>query len=81
LGSGYDTNYFWIQELINNGELPEKLRGKITYIEVDYLEITMKKLNVIRKSDKLMKLICLTEEDKQFIHEKHINTFHYKLFS
>jgi hypothetical protein len=54
LGAGYDTTYFWLQESIEKGELPESLRGRITFIEVDFQDVVTKKIKVLKTNEKMV---------------------------
>ena|SRR5438105_5425541 len=81
LGAGYDTTYFWLHDSIYNGEIKDvgDLREKVTYVEIDFDDIVLKKIHTIKRVDELAKIVYPggnAHED-----ENHINTPHYKLFS
>jgi hypothetical protein len=62
--------------------LPEALRDKITVVEIDFHEVITKKIAVIKKCQNLQDLIKTeAEKDINVIHERHINSHLYKLFS
>lgn len=44
LGAGLDITYFWILDLIKAGALPESLRERLTYVEVDYHDVVASKI-------------------------------------
>ena len=55
LGAGYDTTFFWLQDQIANGELPAELKDRIVYVEVDYYDVTEKKIHIIKKTEAFTK--------------------------
>ena len=72
LGSGYDTAYFWLKDLISSGALPESL--KLTYVEVDYHDVIENKIAIIKKHENLLKHI-----DGEISNEQSINTESFKM--
>ena len=64
LGAGFDTTYFWLEDVLGKEDLAELNPGLITYIEVDFDEIVEKKIHMIKKSDKLMSLIYKSESEQ-----------------
>lgn len=56
LGAGFDISYFWIQDLVNAGKLPETVK-KAKFIEVDYHDVVEKKIQIIQKNESLWKHI------------------------
>jgi tRNA wybutosine-synthesizing protein 4 len=63
LGAGYDVSFFWIQDLIAIGALPESLRERLQFTEVDYFDVTEKKISLIKKTEALAKHIWNTHEE------------------
>jgi hypothetical protein len=72
LGSGYDTTYFWLKDLISSGALPESL--KFTYVEVDYHDVIESKISIIKKHENLMKHF-----DGEISNDQYINTESFKM--
>lgn len=81
LGAGYETTFFWLQESIERGEIPESLRGKITVVEVDFAEVVTKKIKVIRSNQKMLEYISQQDGEAEVVSENQINSQQYKLFS
>lgn len=81
MGAGYDTTYFWLHDSILNGEIKDvgDLKDKVTYVEIDFDDIVLKKIHTIKRIEELAMIVYPggnAHED-----ENHINTTHYKLFA
>ena len=61
LGAGYDSTFFWFHDSIQKGELKDVSIEKLTYIEIDFTEVVVKKIHFIRKSPVLAKLANVSE--------------------
>lgn len=79
LGAGFDTTFFWLHDSIQKGEIKDVSIDKLSFVEIDYTEIVVKKIAFLKKSDNLTKIAKVTHE--QIPHESKINTDHYKLIS
>jgi len=53
LGAGYDTLAFWLNQQ----------NKKCVFFEVDFPDVTTKKLSVIRRENKLIEQIASNEEE------------------
>ena len=74
IGAGYDTTYFWIQDLLQNDE---QLRDKIVYVEIDYFDVVSKKIQTIKAKQEISRhLKPIIEETSQLL-----NTSNYKIIA
>lgn len=81
LGAGFDTTYFWLHESIANGEIKNvgDLKDKVTYVEIDFDDIVIKKIHTIKKVEELSKIVY--PDGNAHEDENQVNTPHYKLFA
>ncbi len=77
LGAGYDTTYFWIQDQIANGSLPESLKDRIVFVEVDYFDVVSKKIQIIKQNEALHSKVKDINEESQFV----LNSSQYKIIA
>ncbi len=56
MGAGYDTTFFYLAE-------QGLLKGVSKYVEVDFAEVTTKKIEVIKGNEKMVSLICNSDEE------------------
>lgn len=61
LGSGYDSTFFWLHDSLQKGEIKDITLEKLTYIEVDFTEVVVKKINIMKKSSLLAKIANVSE--------------------
>jgi hypothetical protein len=78
-GAGYDTTFFWLHDSIDQGLIENVTSDKINFIEVDFDEIVVKKIHLLRQNENLLKIAKI--EEKHFVHENQINAEHYKLIA
>lgn len=81
LGAGYDTTYFWLHDAIAYGEIKDvgNLKDKVSYIEIDFDDIVLRKIHTIKRTEELAKIVY--PEGDAHEDANHINTPHYKLFA
>ncbi len=73
LGAGYDTTYLWLKEQIGKEEMAEMQGKMFTYVEVDFDEIVLKKIHLIKHNEELHNALRESEADDKNIHEMEIN--------
>lgn len=71
-----------MHDAISSGEIKDvgDLKDKVTYIEIDFDDIVLKKVHIIKKQEESIAKIIYPEGGAHD-DENHINTPHYKLFS
>ena len=79
LGAGYDSTFFWLHDSLQKGDIKDVSLEKLSYIEIDFTEIVVKKIHIIRKSPLLSKIANLSDEAAG--HEDRLVLPHYKLMA